>query len=263
MKILVERFKLKVESIKLKVFIALLILLTFESISFSQIAISNNSLTDTSLPIAYIGVDNDLSISGFKIGEKISLSSMYTSSILTKNGVNKYIYSPSGKGNNDTLYIWKDDIIIGKQHFKIKKLNNPKVSLGNIRDSLISISQVKENPNLNIYIPDNYYSFKTHIVSFELFKIENGDTISLYSSEIQSGYDTIMVVDFNTGKETFKIERKDSRITKNFNERLTSYQLNAIRKMKSGDRLLFKEITFSGGRNGCYRKLEDFTIHLK
>jgi hypothetical protein len=239
-----------------------MISLSLENISFSQIKISNLSLTDTSLPIAYIGVDNILSISGLGKGEKISLSSMYTSSRLTNNGVNKFIYSPSLKENNDTVYIWKDDIIIGNQHFKIKKLNEPQVSLGNLRDNFITISKILENPNLNIFIPDNYFKYKMHIISFELFKIVNKDTISLYSSEIQSGYDTIMVVDFNTGKETFKIERSESRITRNFNERLTNYQINGIKKMKKGDRLLFQNIK-AVGQNGCYRKLEDFIIYLK
>jgi hypothetical protein len=246
----------------LKVFIALMISLSLENISFSQINISNLSLTDTTLPIAYQGVDNILSISGLRNGEKVSLNSIYSSTRLTKNGVNSYIYLSSIMDRNDTVYLWDRDIIIAKQPFKIKKLNEPKVSLGNIRDSFITILQAINNPYLSVYIPDNYFKYKMHIISFELFKIVNKDTISLYSSEIQNGYNTIMVVDFNTGKETFKIEKKESRITKNFNERLTSYQLHEIRRMKSGDRLLFKEIVVSG-QNGCYRKFYDYQIQIK
>jgi len=246
----------------LKVFIALMISLSLENISFSQINISNLSLTDTTLPIAYQGVDNILSISGLRNGEKVSLNSIYSSSRLTKNGVNSYIYLPSIMDRNDTVYLWDRDIIIAKQPFKINKLNEPKVSLGNIRDSFITILQAINNPYLSVYIPDNYFKYTMHIISFELFKIVNKDTISLYSSEIQSGYDTIMVVDFNSGKETFKIERSESRITRNFNERLTNYQINGIKKMKKGDRLLFQNIK-AVGQNGCYRKLEDFIIYLK
>ncbi|MFN5849532.1 MAG: hypothetical protein ACK43K_13645, partial [Chitinophagales bacterium] len=125
----------------MKVFIALMISLSLENISFSQINISNLSLTDTTLPIAYQGVDNILSISGLRNGEKVSLNSIYSSTRLTKNGVNSYIYLSSIMDRNDTVYLWDRDIIIAKQPFKIKKLNEPKVSLGNIRDSFITILQ--------------------------------------------------------------------------------------------------------------------------
>lgn len=240
-----------------------MISLSVQNLSFSQIKISNLSLTDTTLPIAYQGVDNILSISGLRNREKVSLNSIYSSTRLTKNGVNSYIYWPSIMGRNDTVYLWDNDTIIAKQPFKIMKLNEPKLSLGNIRDSFITIIQAINNPYLSVYIPDNYFKYKMHIVSFELFKIKNRDTISMYSSEIQNCYDTITSIDFETGKETLNIERKNARITKNFNERLTSYQLNEIRKMKSGNRLLFKEIIVSGGENGCYRKLYDYQVQIK
>lgn len=240
-----------------------MISLSLANISFSQVKISNLSLTDSTLPIAYLGVDNVLSISGLSKEMRLSINSKYTSTRLMKNGENNYIYQPSISDKYDTIFIWNKDVIIAKQHFKILILNEPKVSLGNNRDSFISISQAINSPYLSIYIPDNYFKYKMYVASFELFKIENKDTFALYSPEIQQYYDTILTIDFMTGKETFKIERKEGRIERNFNEYLTTYQLSELRKMKKGDKLLFKEITIRGGQNGCSRKLNDYQVEIK
>jgi hypothetical protein len=109
-------------------------------------------------------------------------------------------------------------------------VNNPVVRIGNIEGPFTNVQELLENPILKVYIPDCYHIFKAQITSYEFILIRNsGETF--YSKKI-------------IGNE------------------FGFYELEKIKKLKGGDKVVIKNAIGLGPENGS-RILPELTLYIK
>src|ERR1700752_1992453 len=96
--------------------LSLLVFTLLPLVSFSQVNIINRSLTDSSLTIAYIGVDNAIELTGLKNNHG-TLSFSTTNGIITNVGGNRYILRPLRQGECVITFTEKNRILAKKIFF--------------------------------------------------------------------------------------------------------------------------------------------------
>src|SRR5688572_10071434 len=90
--------------------------------SFSQVNIINRSLTDSTLNIAYVGVENEIELIGLKSLSNLNFST--TNGRLTELGQNKYVLKLSEKGEF-TLSLKNKEKLIAQKTFKADVIPDP------------------------------------------------------------------------------------------------------------------------------------------
>ena len=193
--------------------------------TFSQVNIINRSLTDSSLRIAYIGVDNFLELKGMKISDDVKVISSQGN--VTKTNTNFTLRVPFC----DSIFITvqKKGRQILKEKFKCDQLYDPILQLGAIKDSVASVKEILINPFLRFFRENCFYKKQFMITNF---------TAVFISQEL------------------------DSLNTYAVGNLLTSEQKELIKKLKTGDKTLFDQI-YALGPDSRRRKLSPFTITIK
>ena len=193
----------------------------------AQVNIVNRSLIDSSLNIAYCGVENVIELTGYKGSGKIS--SLATNGTLTELGQHKYVLKPSKEG--DCLISFHNDRkkIITKT-FRCDSLKGElKIRLARVTDTVATIHQILANPFLISEIPGSYYKSPVYITSFVA---------------------TFIAVNF------------DSLRTEATEHLLTQEQVNIVKQLHRGDKILFQNIYFFWP-DGRRRKYPPFVITIK
>lgn len=111
---------------------------------FSQVDILNNSLLNPSFPVAYREYENRIFVKGFERDSTIILVSV--NDTLRKHG-NYYFYKGS-KLKTDTLKVLKEGNVLAQKVYSIENLRTPKIYLGSIRDSLVTVEDILNNSAL-------------------------------------------------------------------------------------------------------------------
>lgn len=137
----------------------------------AQVSIINRSLTDSSLNIAYIGIDNSIELLGHKGSNKLSFSS--TNGTITDLGQNHYILRPAKKGKCIISFQNKGQEVVTKT-FIIDTLINLTARLAGIRDSFATVEEIIANPFLIIESTKSFYKARCHVRSFILSMDEKG-----------------------------------------------------------------------------------------
>ncbi len=242
-------------------------LLIFSSLSsFAQVDIINQSLTDSSLNILYIGCNNRIKILGFENDTSLRLVSSHPRTSIRKYENNVFRVG-SHKIEPDTLRVYKGDSLIKMEMFDTYYLRDPIPQFGNITDTVATIKEIISNPTLSAIIPNNYYTGrKYYVISFNLFIIKSGDTTEIYNKrriEVLTFYD-------NNGKKRrfLYIELNwdatpiEGRPNSTDGSKLTKKQIRAIRRLKPGDKVCIERIkTFTVG--GSLRNLGSIVITIK
>lgn len=197
---------------------------------FSQGEILNISLLDSSYPVAYRGHDNRILVKGFENDSTIIL----ISTIDTLDKFGEYFYYPAIKLKTDTLQALKNGKVIAEKVYNIEHLQDLKIYLGKIRDSLVTIKEILNNTQLIVTYEPQIAIPSTRVLNFdgEIIK-KKGKKIPL----VKENQKTENWTNKKWEREFAKIERKGGTIYNGMNQ-LNSYQLKLIKKMKSGD-LLF------------------------
>ncbi len=181
---------------------------------FAQVEIKNIKLTDPSIKILYIGIDNVIEVTGLTNFDKLELQS--SNGQVTQNEWNKTpntFLVTTDNSNFDTLRLYQNKVFILSRIYEIKSIGKPIPQLGNITDSVATIKQILEKPQLNIVIPDCFFNPHLYATKFNLTLLKrDGDTISFHRTE---------------------------------GRHITKSQIRAIRKLKMGDKMSFTEIIFS------------------
>ena len=189
----------------------LIYLLFFPLTLLSQVDIENVSLIDPSLSILYIKVENDISLSGSVIDSNTRLTSA-TGRVFEYPHNEGFSVVPHYASTSDTLRLYQANELILTKVYELRRLENPITQLGVISDTIASLQQVLENPNLNIVIPDCHYDHNFWVIGFTMTLVQaNGDTLKSFSG--------------TSGNQ------------------LTDTQLGYIRDLRPGDKLAFTEIT--------------------
>lgn len=149
---------------------------------FSQVDLKNISLTNPDLAILYIGIHNEIELTGLEYDSTYIVK--YTKGFARINdwGNGKFHVIPRIK-TKDTLYLYRNDNLIFTKIFELKRLPDPIAQLGDITDTIATIKEILSNPNLNIILPNCYYKMSFRIVKFRALLIQNsGDTLNEYKS---------------------------------------------------------------------------------
>lgn len=206
------------------------ILTTFSAIVNGQISISNLSLTDSTLPYLYIGIDNEISISG--IGYVDHQSSIYITGgggMISKVGANKCLIRVSTITDECRVNIQnKKTKKIVEKVYKVRVIYLPEATLNGHHFDTVSKQELLLFPLLNVIIPKSFWRHNYRIISFEASFISNGDSI--------------------------KISTQGNRFSKE--------QITQVRELNPGDEIYFDQIRCLGPDSRTI-KLPSFWIRIK
>jgi len=195
-------------------------------VCFSQVNIINRSLTDSSLNIAYLGLDNAIELTGYK--KSVKLIFLITNGTMTDIGQNRYVLRPKNEGECIISFHNQGNKIISKL-FRIDTLGDMKIRLAGVQDSVASIHQILANPFLISEIPKSYYKSPVYITSFIA---------------------------------TFIGEKFDSVRTNAMGNLFTQEQIDIIKQLRQRDKILFQDVYFFWP-DGRRRKYPPFVIAIK
>jgi hypothetical protein len=147
--------------------------LLFPLTTFCQIGMINSSLVDSSRNVLYRGIENKIVITGITNYDSIKFHSLNGEIVHWEksNIVPSTFLLKIGTKVHDTLSF--DRISIIKLHdtlytktFKVDKIGEPLLQLGQIQDSLVSIDEMVENKKLNVVIENCFYDHQFKVFSF-------------------------------------------------------------------------------------------------
>ena len=133
---------------------------------FAQVNIINRSLTDSSLNIAYIGVENAIELVGLK-NNSVKLSFTTTNGTMSAIGRTRYILRPEKQGECIISFLSNGKNIVIKT-YKIDTLTELNARLAGVRDSFATIQEIITNPFLIVEAPKSFYKARCIVRSFSL-----------------------------------------------------------------------------------------------
>jgi hypothetical protein len=147
----------------------------FPFICFSQVNIINRSLTDSSLNIAYLGIDNVIELTGYKDSGKLNFSA--TNGSIRNLGQNRYLLNPDKPGECIVSFQKKDQKIISKI-FKVDSLPKPAARFNKSYDSTsqypginaiyMKFNDFLSSPSLLVYYPNSFYNHDCKVTKFHI-----------------------------------------------------------------------------------------------
>lgn len=173
--------------------------------------VSNLSLTDSSLRILYIGVENRLQISGVKNPEGIVLTLVGGGGSIIKVEKSRYIVHATAQGIA-TLSVYQKGKLAKTIDFKVMILGILKAGLNGVWNKPMRKSEILFDPHLTLTIDSSWLKHNTKVVSFTMRTELNGDSIFLDSE----------------------------------NNQLTPQQLAVIRQLSTGSKVVFERIRTNG-----------------
>jgi len=206
--------------------------------TFSQVNVINRSLIDSSLNIAYVGIENAIELTGLnKIKDSILFST--TNGIITNLGQNRFTLKPSKIGECTVNFQTKKQKIAIKT-FRVDTLGEMVVRLAGVRDSnatgtsdsYATIQQIVSSPFLVIEVPETFYKHKCQVTSFLLSMDGTGFEDANVQVEISGYIIPERIVDM------------------------------IKRKLRKGNVIAFENI-YGVCADGRRRKLKSFTIMIK
>lgn len=174
----------------------------------AQVNVINRSLTDSTMKIVYVGVENHLQITGLGSFQRITITT--TRGTLSKSG--RLIYNlRTSAPNNLFITVIKDGLIVYYEKFTSEELPEPVARIGNLKDSTGTVDDILSNPYLSVEFPGSFYKDSCKISEFE-----------------------------------FRDNTFDSPL-KAFGSKLTDEQINAIKKTKKKEDIIVENISASCG----------------
>jgi len=232
---------------------------------FSQYQILNNSLTDPSIPILYVGIDNIIEVKGIDDFLDYQLNDSFKKISKENNKKSIFrIYINTSTANYDTVNLILNNQIIFTKIYKKEIIQDPIAMVGNITDSVASTQEIVSNTLLSVYIPECYYKFNYWILSYSVYFIIDGDSVPFTQLYPKGSIDSIDVFTAETYKDSLILftRTEDYYEDKIAGNHLPTALINRISKLKDGDRLVFHRI--KAGCPGCTAlSLDDIMIGIK
>jgi hypothetical protein len=204
----------------------------------AQVSIVNRSLVDSSLNVAYLGLENAIELIGLKNNKEPILFST-TNGTITDLGQNRYLLRPFRPGECTVNFQTKKQKLAAKT-FKADTLGEMIVRLAGVkdpgstgtRDSYATVQQIVSSPFLVVEVPGTFYKHKCQVTSFVL----SMDGVGFEDSDIQEEIIGYLIP-----------------------ERIVDFIKNRLRK---GNVISFENI-YCTCADGSRRKLQPFTIMIK
>lgn len=204
---------------------------------FGQAEILNKSLLDPTYPVAYRGFENRIVVTRYEEDSTVVL-------VCEKDTIKKrgdFYFYEGCKLKTDTLKAIKDGRIVAQKSYLIENLRQPKIYLGTIRDSLVTIEEICNNTALIVSYEPQIALPCLRIVNFDgVILKRDGKKIPLVKEEQKKNN---WYSEKRERKRT-EIERKGGTIVNGTNQ-FNAYQMRQIKKMKAGDVLHIQNGTLS------------------
>ncbi len=142
----------------------------------SQINIINESLTDSSKNIFYIGVDNRVRITGFPDNCRLAITGG-GGTLQTSGNDHQYIVRVSTPIDDCQLILLKGTKNIFRKSYLIRTIGDPVATLSGIKDTTVNRNRILFNPFLSIVIPNCYVQLNYQVISFTATFINGSDSI--------------------------------------------------------------------------------------
>ena len=214
-------------------------------LSYGQIEIKNFSLIYPDMNLLYVGIENHIEITGIKDTTNLTLTSVTGEVLKFKSHKSNEFLLKQQYTKADTLRLYQAGKLILTKIYEVKSIGYPIAQLGKITDSIATVKEILAEPILCVVIPDCYYDHRFQIISFESLIIQNYDTINIVSVVEPGSIDTVWVTEPEPPYETKPVietnhETRYDTIT--IGNKLLPHHINEIKKLKSGDTLVFHEI---------------------
>jgi hypothetical protein len=183
-----------------------LILIVINVTVCAQISIQNISLTNPSLNILYVGVDNIIDVKGLDTNNTYTIVSA-TGKVA--NWANNYVVRHT-LATTDTLRLYQSNKLVVEKTFDIHKIGNAITRLGNVTDTSTTVQRILSNTKIYILLPNCFYKHFFSIRSFDIILVQKKGA-QLFEEEIQG-------------------------------DQLTVKAINSISKLKSGDKIILTKI---------------------
>jgi hypothetical protein len=195
-----------------------LLLLTVISKAQTVPDVCNLSLTDSSLRILYIGVENRLQLSGVKKPEEITMTISGAGANIHQVQPVQFIVWASATGQS-TLSVFRSGKLLRKIVFDVRVIDIPLAGLNSKRNTTLRKSQLYAAPWLNLYFEHAKLRLNQEVVSFSMKSELNGDTVIIESKSNQLNQQQINIIrQLNSGSiiffEDIRVSGADSRTTK-------------------------------------------------
>ena len=141
---------------------------------FAQVNIINRSLSDSSLAFAYIGMDNEIEITGLKTN--IAITASASNGTIIGQGQNRFLLRPERQGKCVLTFLQKEKKIAEKK-FITHYVPDPMARFSNVNDSIqktgrayltINLNRLINDPTLRIYAPKCLLKNKGQILSYRI-----------------------------------------------------------------------------------------------
>jgi hypothetical protein len=139
--------------------------------AYGQVTIINQSLTDSSINIFYMGVDNKISIKGKEYNEVTNTVRISGSGAsISKDSTNHYIVRATAVTDKCKIGITSNKgKKIAEKLFRVKPLAYPEAQLGLFRNAEeATVNEILIKPFVNISSPGCYYQYNIQVVSFDI-----------------------------------------------------------------------------------------------
>jgi len=180
--------------------------------------VSNLTLTDSSLRILYIGVENRLQITGVKKPDEITVTISGAGANIRKVQPSQFIVQASVTGQA-TLSVFRLGKLLKKIVFEVKIIEPAVAGLNSNRNTTIRKSQLFAAPWVNIYFEYAKLHLNYVVVSFTMKTELNGDSLFIEAKGNQLNQEQLNTIrQLNNGAiiffEDIRVKGPDSRTTK-------------------------------------------------
>jgi hypothetical protein len=159
-------------------FTILLLLLTTNSWAQNSPEVSNLSLTDSSLRILYIGVDNYLQITGIKKPENLEVTISGGATVIRQHEPFRYIVRTSVVGQS-TLSIFLKGKLLKRIEYNVYTLGPAVAGVNYKRNTTLRKNEIPEAPRINLYVENAKLRVNDQVVSFTMYLKIKGDSLFL------------------------------------------------------------------------------------
>jgi hypothetical protein len=160
-----------------------LLLLLLPGLLPAQINLYNNSLTDTSLHIIYLGTPNEMVVTGAPDTRNLKLNVRHGDINPDKYRANVFgFYLEDDEYTADTFKVYAGEKLLLKKVFVYRPLGIPGFKVAHSADTVLSMEELVTEPVIEFF-PANQYKYPHHqILSFSLdiFRKQQADTLHFY-----------------------------------------------------------------------------------
>lgn len=174
-------------------YIFILISLLFTTVCDGQINIINQSLTDSSLNILYIGVDNRIKVAGYN--DTYSLTITGAGGTFFKIEKNKYVVTVRSPTKLCEIMLLKGNKNVFKKTFRTEYIKSePLATLAGFKDTAIKASRILLNPFISVIQPGCYYNNGNRVISFNAVFIQGADSTLTFTAGNQLSEEQIQLI---------------------------------------------------------------------